>query len=399
MLICFLNPAANGQLSNDLLKGQKKLVIPFENVNNFIVVTVSLDGQLPLRFIVDTGSRYTILTEKVLINNSKISYDRRFIVYGADRSQDIHAYLAPNLEVFLNYKTSKRMSILVLDQDLLKIEEIIGTEIHGILGTDFFQFNLLGIDYQSEKLTIYSRKSFQPSSQWTTIPMDFNSGKPYLSIPLSLRDSLDMNARLLIDTGADLSLILHPNASEEIQLPVKIVEGKIGSGLGGFLEGYLGRIHHLQLGSYTFKNLITHFQNMPIVNDSLIDVTREGVLGNRLLTRFKVCFDFHKHDLYLKPVGKFNREFDYDRSGLLLVIQGELLNKLVVEGLLPNSPAKAAGILPGDQIVRLNGLNRFTLNLESATRLLQKKAGKKIKVRIKRDGKIKVFRFELQDLI
>lgn len=374
-------------------------MVPFENVNNFIVVTVSLNGRLPLKFIVDTGSRYTILTKKVLIHPSKISYERRFIVYGADRSQDIYAHLAPNLEVSLGFLTSKKMSILVLENDLLKIEEIIGTEIHGILGTDFFQFNLLGVDYQSEKLTIHSRKSFQPSRQWATIPMDFNSGKPYLTLPITVRDSLNLDARLLIDTGADLSLILHPNANQDIQLPIKIVEGKIGSGLGGFLEGYLGRIQQLELGNYTFKNLITHFQNMPVLKDSLIDVTREGVLGNRLLTRFKVLFDFHRHDLYLKPVGKFNREFDYDRSGLLLVIQGKLLNKLVVEGLLPNSPAKAAGILPGDQIVRLNGLNRFTLNLESATRKLQKKAGKKIRVRIKRNEETKQFRFTLQDLI
>jgi len=375
------------------------VVIPFENVNNFIVVTVTLNNKLPLRFIVDTGSRYTVLTQKVLIHPSKISYDRKFIVYGADRSQDIHAYLAPNLEVSLNAQATKTMSILVLENDLLNIEEIIGTEIHGILGTDFFQYNLLAIDYQNEKLIIHSRKSFPPSRQWKVFPMDFNTGKPYLNIPITIKDSVQLMPRLLIDTGADLSLILHPNAIPRLQLPVKVVEGRIGSGLGGFLNGYLGRIRELELGDYKFKNIITHFQNMPVINDSLIDLSREGVLGNRLLTRFKVCFDFYQHDLYLKPVGKFNREFDYDRSGLLLIIQGRSLNKLVVEGLIPGSAAAKAGLLPGDHIIRLNGHNRFSLNLETATRLLQKRAGKKIKARIMRDGKIQIIRFKLEDLI
>ncbi len=362
-------------------------------------MTVSLNGKIPLRFIIDTGSRYTILTKKVLIHPSNISFDRKFIVYGADRSQDIGAFLAPNLNVSLGFEVTKKMSILVLDEDLLRIEQIIGTEIHGILGTDFFQFNLLSVNYKEEKLTIYSRSSFKPSRQWKSMPMDLNSGKPYLSVPISVRDSAQIDARLLIDTGADLSLILHPNARPDFELPIQIVEGEIGSGLGGYLEGYLGRIKRLDLGGYEFKNLITHFQNMPILEDSVIDVSRDGVLGNRLLSRFKVCFDFYKHDLYLKPLGKYDRGFDYDRSGLLLVIQGEMLNKLIVEGLIPGSPGEEAGLLAGDLILRLNGLNRFTLNLETATRLLQKRVGKTIRVRVKRGKEIKQFRFELRDLL
>lgn len=387
------------QSSNSLLEGRKKIVIPFERVNNFIVVTVFLDRNLPLRFIVDTGSRYTILTNKMLIQPSKVFYDRKFIVYGADQSQDIEAFLAPNLNVSLGLQASKKMSILVLKDDLLRIEEIIGTEIHGILGTDFFQYNLLGIDYQDKKLTIYSRNSFQPSRQWKSIPMDFNSGKPYLQVPIKIRDSVQLDARLLIDTGADLSLILHPNARPDFRLPIKIVEGEIGSGLGGYLKGYLGRVQRLQLGEFEFRNLITHFQDIPMLNDSLIDVNRAGVLGNRLLTRFKVCFDFDKHDLYLKPIGKYNRDFDYDRSGLLLLIQGEKLNKLIVEGLIPGSPGEDAGLLPGDRILRLNWRGRFILNLETASRMLQKRAGKKIRIRIKRDNEVKQFRFILRDLI
>ena len=46
--------------------GYDKVTIPFEVYNNLIVIDVLLNRSLPLKFVLDTGVRSTVLTEKTL---------------------------------------------------------------------------------------------------------------------------------------------------------------------------------------------------------------------------------------------------------------------------------------------------------------------------------------------
>jgi len=66
---------------------------------------------------------------------------------------------------------------------------------------------------------------------------------------------------------------------------------------------------------------------------------------------------------------------------------------LVIDG----SPAQAAGLLPGDQIYRINGRRAVGLSLESITTLLSQKEGKKIKINVIRDGNYLKKQFRLKD--
>lgn len=44
--------------------GKKKVTIPVEIMNNMVVIPVVLNNQAPLKFILDTGVRTTVLTQK-----------------------------------------------------------------------------------------------------------------------------------------------------------------------------------------------------------------------------------------------------------------------------------------------------------------------------------------------
>ena len=54
----------NAQTGFYLTNGKKRADIPFEFVNNFIVITLNFNGKLPLRFIYDTGAEHTILNKR-----------------------------------------------------------------------------------------------------------------------------------------------------------------------------------------------------------------------------------------------------------------------------------------------------------------------------------------------
>ena len=79
---------------DDLLEGKKKLVIPFEYKHHFIVLQVRFQGILPLQFIYDTGSEYSILFKKEYTDILGMSYQKRIPILGADQGAELNALVS-----------------------------------------------------------------------------------------------------------------------------------------------------------------------------------------------------------------------------------------------------------------------------------------------------------------
>ena len=83
LAICLLPQLVKAQnLGFSLTEGHSKVSIPIEIYNNLIVVPVVLNGRLPLRFILDTGVRTTILTEKAFSDFLHMTYARKYTISG-----------------------------------------------------------------------------------------------------------------------------------------------------------------------------------------------------------------------------------------------------------------------------------------------------------------------------
>jgi hypothetical protein len=78
-----------------------------------------------------------------------------------------------------------------------------------------------------------------------------------------------------------------------------------------------------------------------MINGETEDDT-DGILGNQIMKRFNMVFDFNNETLWLRPNKHFTNPIRQNRSGLLLLphTQGT-----VVRGIIPNnSSAEALGI-------------------------------------------------------
>ena len=119
--------------SNSFFKFEKgEAEIPFVIENGFIMVEVTMDWKIPLRFIFDTGAEHTIITQKEIAEILELDLSKKFQVMGADLSQVLNAYLVKKTHMKMGGLTASYRPVLVLDEDYFKLAEISGVNVHGI---------------------------------------------------------------------------------------------------------------------------------------------------------------------------------------------------------------------------------------------------------------------------
>ena len=403
LVCCLLFPILlQGQPNRTLVTSHvDQIDIPFEYHNNFIVINVMFNDILPLKFIFDTGAEYTILAKREITDLLSVDYQKRFVLQGADMSTDLYAYLARGINLTIGDMRATNRTILVLEEDYFRFEEFSGINIHGIIGADVFRRFTVRINYQKQIITLINPETFHPPKGGKTkeYPVVLHRSKPYVMTQTRLANDTVVNTKLLLDTGASLSLLLYTNTHSDLKPPDKVIPSNIGIGLGGFLQGYLGRIKQLRLEDITFDQVITNFQELPESRDSSNTIYRNGIIGNRLLQRFIIILDYTNEKLYLQNDHRFKNKYIYDRSGLILVASGPSLNKYMVFDVVPNSPAARVGIRRGDELRSINGLPASFFSLEEVTFKFQGKIGKSMRVGIVRNNVRLNKVFKLEQLI
>lgn len=398
LLHCYFSIAQ--PIGIDLLGKKDKIEIPFKFTQGFIVVDIEIDKTLPLKFIFDTGAEHTIMFHKIMADLIDMNYTKRIRILGSDISEDVHALIARNIYLDLKEGVTVQRDILVLEDEISKLREAIGEEISGILGTSIFKGMVLSIDYRKKKITITHPKQFTPPKQgsgYHEYDIAVIQNKAYLKTPITLQNGNTFNSTLLVDTGAAIPLLIHTNTDSSLVLPDFVIDGRLGYGLGGPIKGFLGKVKEIDLIEYKFDFVLTSFQDIDLENVGT-DIVRNGILGNKLLSRFNVIIDYFNKKLYLKSRKKYNDNFKYDLSGLEIIALGKDFRSFEVKTVLKDSPADEAGIKPGDKIIKIGFFPAKFYSLEKLINKLESKPGKRIKFKIDRDGQTLTKKFYLRDL-
>ncbi len=384
----------------ELPPGKKKLRIPFTLENNLIVLDLMLNDSVPGRFILDTGSKYNLLTDKNIVDVLGLEYEREVTILGADRRMEITAHIVRNVNFFIRGLKGIRKSFIVLEEDILNFNDFLGVKIQGILGTEIFQRYIVKINYIGEELILYDRKYFKNRKLRSYQPIDLKLSNQKMAIEgLVLNEEGTLiEKNFLLDSGASTALLFLVDENSEIQTPEKSIVGELGRGLGGNLQGAVGRIPFIQIGSFQFREVLSSFQSdtASLILPGLDQ--REGIIGGELLRRFSVYLDFFNKKLYLKKNSYYKEPFEYDMSGLVLKPRKKFGEPLVIDRVLPSSPAQLAGIKKGDQILKINGRWR---NLSSSViyKILRSGENNLIRIKIKRNGETTIKYFKLRKII
>jgi hypothetical protein len=406
LLILFLGVLSfmslQGQnLGFQLAGGKKKVHIPIEIHNNLIVVPVVLNDALPLKFILDTGVRTTILTQKTFTDILNLPYSRKYTISGPGGANLVEAYVTNNVSLELPGVSGRGHAMLVLGQDYLELRNYLGTDVHGILGYELFSRFIIQIDYEKRILTLMLPEKFHRGRKYQALPITIEDTKPYVMANVVFQNGKSLNAKLLMDSGASHGLMLEPTSDSNIQVPANAVSSLIGRGLGGEIVGKVGRIESISIGNFKLDRAIANFPDPNSYSDSIKmgNVFRNGAIGGEILSRFVVVFNFPAEKVYLKKNSSFKKNFYYNLSGITLKAKGSQLTTFEVMEVRDKSPSKLSGIRPGDIILTLNGIPAQNLDLNQMNGLLNSKPGKRIRLELNRNGERLKMDIELRDPI
>ncbi|MBD8488820.1 aspartyl protease family protein [Echinicola sp. CAU 1574] len=375
------------QIPGFFMKEEKNSVnLPFYDFNNLIIMPIAINNGPELNFLIDTGVKSNILFSKTVGDELGLYYTRTLNLMGADGKTVLTALVSPNNHFNMGPVEGIVQAVLVLEEDFLELERVIGIPVHGIIGYEFFKFNPIKIDYDSNILTFYQtdRMNWRPFG-YRKIDLSFDNYKPYVEGTIQQIDGPGINGKLLIDTGANHGLLLNRETSDQIKLPPKRLQTDLGRSLGGDLFGYVGRVKKYSLGNLNFRRVITSYPDETEFSSIIIESGRLGSLGSEVLARMTFIIDYPRERLLFKKGAGFHHPFEYDMSGIKVRMTSAEEKRYYVSSVRENSPASKANIKPGDEILSINLLPVEYWDLAEINDLLKSEEGKEIHITVKRN--------------
>lgn len=326
--------------SGEIVHGNNtKSVIPFEINGHPIFIKGRLNNsEEEYTFIFDTGA-LTVISQQVA-KELKVQNEVEVEVRGSGGNTEtvnlvqLNSILVGNSEV-------KNCAAAVVD-----FSGKFGSDMGGILGSNFFKFFQVSIDYQKKELILL--QGAQPLLKTEDeIRIPFETDMKYgLAPKIECVIDGEINGTGLIDTGFPgiISLPISMMKKTESFQEGKVLAAK-GSMTGGMFgmeeESYLLRVNTLEVGSLKLANI-------PSMSHSLDD---EHILfGNTFLSKFKVTLDYPAKEMVLQP-HEMSFETNIPSYGLTLARKDK---KTIVSGIWDNSSASRSGIKLGNEVVEIN---------------------------------------------
>jgi hypothetical protein len=278
------------------------VTVPFEYFNRHIYISLTLNGQPGMVFMLDSGTSSNILnmrTSEALglkpvsvkpKNGLGLGSGRVFVAAAKDIDARIGGIQVANL-----------MAVI----DLQDLALHLGHPIDGILGFPFLQHFAVVLDFDKHSLTLFPSRRFRYRGPGDRLWLTSKSKSTSIPVVLVTLGQPQRRAQVEIDTGSAVTLLLSRDYVRGAHLDGAFVSMPNYQlyGLGGYFSVQSGLLQSLLMGRIEAGHLeIFQMQNDP-AEDSRKDSA--GMIGTSFLDQFqKIVFDVPGGSVIfeLKPV-------------------------------------------------------------------------------------------------
>jgi len=362
--------------------------IPFVKEGSHIFLKVEVKGIGPQKYLFDTGAARNIISRETA---DKLALDLNdpFDMQSFGGSQTTYHTVVPEI---------KMNDLVLANQPTLVMENVAspGQDFVGVIGSRFLLDYIVEIDYENSCFKIFDREKFNYQGEGFEMRINFYNFLPCVNIDIKTKDNRAANGFMVIDTGADAYSILLPIAEKKFKISESFnqsVVETVNSPSGSF-NNITGRVASLCFDNYCVDNVplktICAGDDYGLNSDQFI-----GFIGDKLLHRFNLIFDFKSRKVIFEPNTSMNKPKIFNLLGCKfgLYNKGCLITHINAGGSISES-----GLKLNDLILKINQID---ISQYSSTKLLSlfDKEGTVLNLWVNRDDKELEIKLKLKDLL
>lgn len=350
--------------------GATESTIPFERLSHLMVTSLSINGSdEEYRFVIDTGG--LTFVDKGLADELGL---KQMGMQAKIDSLDLSGFVIHKVFCFTSFDFSHF--------------DALGSPIHGIIGSNLMERYRTTVDFRAGSLTL-SGDSTALEGPSGSVLLSFRN-HPVNNAPIvhfQLRgDSLEG----MIDTGQPYPLVFPLEDFDKYE-SLYVYDSVKSRGL---IEewpmtradhNYLARVGPLELGSARFDSAVALFGELP-------PLLSMPLIGNDLLSEFKLVIDYPRDEMLLIPYEDIGLEANHFSAGIRPGISDD--GEVIVKGIWEGSAADLAGIGIGDRVLAFDGVELTPQNLIDLIGLLEDAAVKGVTLKISRGGAVREVRLD-----
>lgn len=380
-------------------KNKRIASFPFEMIGSYVVLEVKINNSTPLKFILDSGIRQTLITELFEDDKVDLNYNDTTELQGLGNEYVLKALLSDNNLLKVGRLQMKKSTVVFLQSDMFNLSAILGQKINGILGVEMFKNHVVDINYGTMRINIYDPEGFIASDKYEWIPMETSAlSKMFIQINVKeVNGESYKKLKVLLDTGAETSAWLQTMTKDAVKASDKSIYGVIGEGLNGEILGSFSRLQELCIGSYCIPNPIVAFPDSAAIGEALRMPGRDGTVGSQILKRFNMIFDYRNKRFYFVKNHYFKDPFDYNISGVEVVQTLLLFPVFEVNKVWKNSQAEKAGIKKGDIVFEINNEKTYFKTLAEIKKIFSTPSKRPLNLLIKRNDEFMKIQLDMKD--
>jgi hypothetical protein len=265
--------------------------IPFHWTPGQIEIEVSVNGSAPRWFLLDSGAEY-----------SAIDSD---LVRALGLPSTTPAVLAKRAVLAIGPIELRPESVVAMSFDHFRKRK---RDINGVIGYELFQRYAVTFDYARKVVILEEPKAFRPRKEAVRLPLTFAGKLSAIEVGFTLPDGRKHTASVMLDSGASQAMIFrHPYATEHHLLEAVTATTTSPSLAQGTLDFGQLVVKELRIGPWRLASPATQIYMHRRAAGGGTDT--DGLIGNDVLRRFRVTFDYSRKALWLEPTADLHVPF------------------------------------------------------------------------------------------